>query len=258
MRLGRTSPLPHPSPSFIAAVAVSVAVAVGAAALTGCGGGDDEPRLTVAAATSLKAAFTDYAADAHLSFGASDQLAAQIRAGARPDVFAAASAPLVRELARDGLVERPVEFAYNRLVVAVPADGEVRRFADLARPGVRIATGTRSVPVGGYAREALSQLPPDQRERIEANVETEEPDAATVIGRVRVGAVDAAFAYRSDVLAVEGLREVDVPARVRPAYAAAVVAGSDHLDEARAFVLGLRSARARAALAEAGLELPPP
>jgi molybdate transport system substrate-binding protein len=243
---------------LIAAVAVALAV-VGLAA--GCSGDDDTPELTVSAATSLKAAFTGYGggfdrADVRLSFAGSDQLAAQIRGGARPDVFAAAGGELLRELAEEGLVEGRVEFAYNRLVVAVPRDGTVRRFADLARPGVRISIGTRSVPVGAYARRALDRLPAGLRVRIEANIASEEPDAATVIGRVRAGAVDAAFAYRSDVRAVQELAEVGVPGRVRPAYAAAVVAGSRNAEEARAFVLGLRSARAREILARAGLELP--
>jgi molybdate transport system substrate-binding protein len=239
----------------------AVAAAVAVLAASGCGG-DGGPGLTVSAASSLNAAFTDYAdgfdrAEVRLSFAASDQLAAQIRGGARPDVFAAASGDLVRRLARERLVERPVEFARNRLVVAVPPGGRIERFDDLADPGVRIAIGSRSVPVGAYARNALGRLPPRLRAGIESNIESEEPDAATVIGRVRAGAVDAAFAYRTDVRAVSELRELVVPGGVRPAYAAAVVTGTDHPEEARAFVLGLRSARARQALARAGFELPP-
>jgi molybdate transport system substrate-binding protein len=250
---------PRRSLSLNAAVAVAVAAAV---ALASCGGGGDGPRLTVSAASSLNAPFTDYGrgfdgAEVRLSFAGSDQLAAQIRGGARPDVFAAASDVLMRRLAQDRLVERPVEFAYNRLVVAAPRNGEVKRFADLARPGTRIAVGSRSVPVGAYAREALERLPPRLRAHVEANVESEEPDATTVVGRVRAGAVDAAFAYRSDVRAVSELREVAIPVQVRPAYAAAVVRGTSHAAEARAFVLGLRSARAREALRRAGFELPP-
>src|SRR5439155_14649472 len=88
--------------------------------------GASKPRLRVSAAASLKSAFTAYAAGfsqarTSMSFAASDQLAAQIRAGARPDVFAAANAKLPDALFADGLVRRPVAFARNRLVIAVPA-----------------------------------------------------------------------------------------------------------------------------------------
>jgi len=242
-----------------AAAALVAAVAVALIA-TGCGyGGDEDPRLTVSAASSLKGAFTGYGedfpdADVRLSFAGSNQLAAQIRAGARPDVFAAASTLLLRKLFEEGLVEEPVEFAYNRLVVAVPKDGSVKTFADLADRGVRIAVGTASVPIGSYARAALAQLPGSVRRRVEANIETEEPDAASVVGRVRAGVVDAGIVYRTDVRAVSELRGLEMPVRVRPAYAAAVVRGRDD----HGFVEGLTGRRAREPLQRAGFELPPP
>ena len=241
------------------AALLAAAVAVGTA---GCGGDGGEPRLTLSAATSLNRALTDYGAgfdgaEVRLAFAGSDQLVAQVRAGARPDVLATASRVLLVRLADEKLVGTAVVFAYNRVVVAAPRDGKVQRFADLARPGVRIAIGRRSVPVGGYARQALDQVPEPLSARIRANVETEEPDAAAVIARVRGGAVDAGFVYRTDVRVVSGLREIVVPANLRPTYAAAVVTGSKHAAEARAFVLGLRSEAARNALRYAGFEVPP-
>ena len=69
--------------------------------LAGCGG--DDETVTVSAAASLKTALTDYggsfeAAKARFSFAGSDELAAQIRKGARPDVFASANTKLPDEL----------------------------------------------------------------------------------------------------------------------------------------------------------------
>ena len=107
-------------------IAAIVAVALG---LYGCGGsGSRRPDLLVSAASSLKAPFTAFGegfepARARFSFAGSDQLAAQIRAGVRPHVFAAANATLPEALYGQGLVEKPVAFARNRLVVAVPAAG---------------------------------------------------------------------------------------------------------------------------------------
>jgi molybdate transport system substrate-binding protein len=203
-----------------------------AAALAGCGGGEE--KLTVSAATSLKEPLTEYAgADVNLSFGGSDQLAAQIRAGARPDVFVSADEELPAALHREGLIEPPVRVGRNRLVVAVPEGGRVTRFEDLAEPGVRIAAGSPSVPVGAYARRAL----PEAAER---NIVSEEPDVGAVVGRVRSGAVDAGLVYATDV---GELRAIEPPRPVRTVYAAAVVTPSE---EARAFVRGLPEALRRA------------
>lgn len=228
------------------ALALAAAIAIG-----GCGSGD-EPRLTVSAASSLKPAF-ERLEGVQLSFAGSDQLAAQIRAGARPDVFAAADVELPEALHREGLVEKPVRFARNRLVVAVPADGgRVREFADLAEPGVRIAAGSAAVPVGAYARRAIAELPAAQGDAIEDNLASDEPDAAAVIGRVRGGVVDAGFVYATDVTAAEELRAIDLPVPVEATYAAAVVRGSGQVAEAREFVRGLLAGNGRRALEEAG------
>ena len=59
-------------------------------------------------------------------FAGSDELAAQIRQGVKPDVYAAANTTLPDELHADGLVEKPVAFASNTLVLAVPAGSRDR------------------------------------------------------------------------------------------------------------------------------------
>ena len=216
-----------------AAAAAASAVLLTAA---GCGGdGDDAEPLRVAAATSLKAALTAYAGgNVSLSFGGSDQLAAQIRQGARPDVYAAANEELPRQLHAEDLVEAPVAFATNELVLAVPAeDAKVRAVEDLDRDGIRLAIAAEGVPAGDYAREVLS--PAAAR-----NVRSEEPDVAGVVGKVAQGAVDAGFVYATDVRASGGrLRAIEVPDAPPVRYAATVVEPSAR---ARAFVAGLRGA----------------
>jgi molybdate transport system substrate-binding protein len=220
----------------------------------------------VSAAASLQRALSSYAAHLspppRLSFGGSDDLAAQIRQGVRPDVFAAANVKLTEALFAQGLVERPVVFAANRLVLAVPAGAaRVRGLADLERRGVKLALGSPSVPVGAYTRAVLGRLGATRRDRILANVRTQEPDVKGVVGKLIQGAVDAGFVYATDVKAARGrLTAMPLPAALRPqaAYAAAVVKGTRQLVRARAFVESLRAGAGQRALLSAGFEPPPP
>src|SRR5688572_33208705 len=82
----------------------------------GCGGSDsaDGP-VDVYAAASLAEIFPQIDPDARFSFAGSDELATQIREGARADVYAAASSKYPQELFAEDLVEEPVTFASNRL-----------------------------------------------------------------------------------------------------------------------------------------------
>jgi molybdate transport system substrate-binding protein len=139
-----------------------------APALSGCGG--DGGELKISAASSLKTALDEYGAkfdeaQTRFSFAGSDELAAQIRRGAKPDVFAAANTKLPDELHEEGLVERPVTFAGNRLVLAVPSasDTGIAALRDVERPGTTIAVGAESVPVGAYTRTVLAKLPESAR-----------------------------------------------------------------------------------------------
>ena len=229
------------------------------AALAGCGNGEDagdRPRLTVAAATSLRDALTDYArdfrdADVKLSFAASDLIAGQIREGADPDVFVSADGRIAREVGRG---DEPVTVATNRLVIAISAEAPgVRSFTDLLRPGVTLALGTPSVPIGAYADEVLARLPRAQRRQILDNVRTREPDASGVIGKVAAGAVDAGFVYETDArAAADDVLAIALPSDLQPRieYAAVILGGGE---PARRFVDGMAKAQA---LRDAGFGAP--
>lgn len=230
----------------------------------GSGGGSSE--LIVAAASSLTDTFTEYAKQlvtdtVRFSFAGSDQLAAQIRQGVRPDVFAAANTALPDALHDEGLVERPVVFATNHLVLAVPAEGgNVRTLADLAKPGVTIAIGSPTVPIGAYTREVLSRLPPAQQQAILANVRSEEPDVSGIVGKLEQGAVDAGFVYLTDVRATaKRLGAILLPSALNPRvdYAIAVVKGASRPVAARRFVAGLLRGAGLRAMRAAGFERAP-
>jgi molybdate transport system substrate-binding protein len=247
----------------------ALAAAVLALSLGACsddGGGSGKPTLTVSAASSLKTAFTAYGeqfpdAAARFSFAGSDELAAQIQQGIKPDVYAAANTKLPDQLHSEGLVEEPTVFAGNRLVLAVPAeDAKVGSLRDLAKKGVALAVGSEDVPVGSYTRTVLEKLPAAEREAILANVRTQEPDVAGITGKLTQGAVDAGFLYVSDVRATDGeLKAIELPRELQPsvAYGVAVVKGAKHPDEAKAFIAGLLRGAGAQALEDAGFEPPP-
>src|SRR3954471_11916201 len=93
--------------AMVAIVATLGAVALGACGGTGDSSGAARQQLTVSAAASLKRAFTAYGDDfatasARFSFAGSDELAAQIEQGVRPDVYAAANTKLPDELYAKG------------------------------------------------------------------------------------------------------------------------------------------------------------
>jgi molybdate transport system substrate-binding protein len=227
-----------------AAVASLALIATGA---IGCGGSDPS-QLRVSAAASLRSAFENYAAAAfpddqiNQSFAGSDQLAAQIEQGARPDVFASANTQYPDELFRKGLLDKPVVFARNRLVLAVPADSDINSLDAVAKPGVSVVIGDPSVPIGSYTREVLARLPKAESSAILANVRSQEPDVSSIVGKLTQGAADAGFVYVTDVTSAGGaVRAIALPESLQPevAYGIGDLSDAPDPDLARQFVEGL-------------------
>jgi len=253
----------------LALLAVVVALA-----LAGCGGsgagdasaaGRSGGKLVVLGASSLTEAVGEYAesfagADVKTSFAGSDTLAAQIRQGAKADVFLSADTEYPAQLHEEGLVEKPVVFAANQVVVIVPAGSEVSSLSQLAAPGTKLVIGDESVPVGAYTRTVLDRLPAAEREAILANVRSEEPEVAAVVAKVVQGAADAGFVYRTDaVSAGDAVKAIEIPARLQPdvAYGGAVVSGSANPEAASEFLAGLIEGEGAEDLRRVGF-LPPP
>jgi molybdate transport system substrate-binding protein len=232
---------------------LAVFAAVGA--LAGCGG--DEDAVVIFAASSLDGVADAIDPAAEVIFGGSNDLAAQLRDGARAHVFLSASRRPVEALEEAALVEEPVIFASNRLVVVVPADNPSRTTAlvDLTRAGVKLVLGAEGVPVGDYAREALAAA--GLRQALGRVVSLEE-DVKGVLGKVALGEADAGIVYATDARAAgDEVRSFPVPARYQPEvrYYAALV--SPARDSARAYLELLLGAEGRSALSRAGF-LPPP
>jgi len=231
--------------------------AVVAALVAGCGGSDDA-QLEVFAASSLRDDAPEVDDAPRYTFAGSDELAAQIRDGAPADVFLSASGTPMEELRSAGLVEAPVVFASNQLVVVVPEGNPagLESFGDLVRPGVKLVLGGEGVPIGDYGREALAAA---GLEAALENVVSLEQDVKGVLGKVALGEADAGIVYTTDVrAAAEDIRELAIPDDVQPdvRYYAAVVTAGD-TDRAAEFVERLVGEEGAGALRAAGF-LPVP
>lgn len=255
--------------------ALALAVLALALLAAACGGDDDggasaggETTVTVFAASSLKEAFTTIAASFEaanpgtrvvLQLAGSDELATQIREGARPDVYAAASPRYPGELAQEGLVEEPVPFATNTLVLAVPAGSPIADLAGVATEGVKLVVGAEGVPVGDYTRGVLEKLDATEGagfgERVLGNVVSAEQNVKGIVAKLVSGDADAGFIYATDVRAADGaLVAIPIPPAAEPGarYPIAVVRDAPAAALAKAFVTAVLDDAGQQALADAG------
>lgn len=257
------------------AAAAGLLSALGAAAA--CHEGRAKPAqpvsLSVFAAASLQDAFAIAAAaftranpqiQIAFNFAGTQQLRVQIEQGAQADVFAAADDKHIQALAARKLVQDGVAFAVNEPVVVVhPSRAEViRTFEDLPH-AERIVVGTPEVPIGRYTLQILTNAAAlfglNFPARVQTRVVSRELNVKQVLAKVRLGEAAAGIVYRTDVLASPaGVVVVDIPPEVNVAatYAVAVVAGSSHLAEARAFLAYLRSQAGQSLLRRSGFSLP--
>jgi molybdate transport system substrate-binding protein len=231
------------------ALVLALAVTLVAVACEGSASSDDDRELTVAAAASLTAAFTQIGADFQeetgvavvFTFGPSDGLATQIVEGAPVDVFASASPAWMDEISERGPgVRRRTNIARNRLAVIVPTENPaiIHELDDLATEGVQLVLAAEGVPAGDYAREILANA--GIADAALANVVSNEEDVAGVVTKVLTGEADAGIAYVTDVTAEVASRisVVEIPddVNVIATYPIAVIADSGRPDDAREFV----------------------
>jgi molybdate transport system substrate-binding protein len=210
--------------------------------------------LTIFAAASLTNVFPQIAAREHYSFGGSNQLAAQIQQGAPADVFASANTSIPFQLYDQGLVEKPVLFTRNQLVLIVPRSNPagIHSVADTAKPGVKLVVAAPGVPVGDYTRIVLKNM---NLGNALNNVVSNETDVREVLAKVALGEADAGFVYVTDARTVRGkVATIGIrwTAQPRVSYAVAVVRASKHRAAARTWVKALLGKAAQARLRAAG------
>ncbi|WP_445155985.1 molybdate ABC transporter substrate-binding protein [Arthrobacter sp. Hor0625] len=248
-----------------AAFLAAGALALGTAACAGPGNGSGGRTLTVFAAASLKAPFTELAREfeaSHqgtavtLSFAGSADLATQLSQGAPADVFASADAKIMAKVLDAGLVEgTPRNFASNVLALAVPPanPADIGSFADLARPGVKVVVCAAQVPCGAAARAVQAAA------GVTLKPVSEESSVTDVLGKITSGEADAGLVYVTDVRSA-GSKVKDIPFAESAAavnrYPIAALKGSRDPDLAADFTAFVTGARGQEILAGAGFGEP--
>jgi molybdate transport system substrate-binding protein len=210
-------------------------------------------QLNVFAAASLTEAFPKFDGGQKYNFAGSDALAAQIRLGAPADIFAAASPDAPQALFKAGLVEQPVTFATNKLVLAVPNANPagIASVYDLKRPGIKLLIGTSTVPIGVYTRQVLGNL--GLTSTVMPNVVSQEKDVKSISSKLALGTADAGFMYVTDARAVsDKVTVIRLPAWAQPPvrYQIAIVKNTQNHAAAAAFIKRLTSKAGRKLLVD--------
>lgn len=161
------------------------------------------------------AAFSEQAIEFH-PFVASGLLANAIRSGEPADLYVSANWRYARELHAARLIHAPRQFAGNRLCIVTPETSSLNilRIADLVRPDVHLLLPQAETdPCGQYTRRTFLRA---GLERVLAMKEARgevgrAPGSARLIEQMLADGYDAGVLYRSEAIAIPGIRIVELP-----------------------------------------------
>jgi molybdate transport system substrate-binding protein len=185
--------------------------------ITSAGLAEEPKELVAFTAASLTGAFGEigqlYKNETNVSvafnFDGSQALRTQLENGAYADIFASANNKQMNAVKNDGLMNNDsiVIFTKNKLSLIVPKGNpaKIGSLADLSKPGLKIVIGTKDVPVGDYAMQIINKLGndssfgPEYKQKVLANIISQETNVNYVVTKVALGEADVGFAYISDV-----------------------------------------------------------
>ena len=225
--------------------------------LAACASKPEETELHIFAAASMTEVLDEFieaygAVDPHVTiiptYDSSGTLLTQIQEGADCDLFISASPKQMDVLDEAGslLEGTRVDLLENKVTLAVPQGNPkgIESFDQLARllesGDVLLAVGNSDVPVGQYTQKIFAYYGLDEASL--AGALTYGSNVKEVTTQVSEGTVDCGIIYATDAfsagLTVVGSATEEMCGQVL--YPAAVLAGSKHPEEARAFLDLLR------------------
>ncbi|WP_217587631.1 molybdate ABC transporter substrate-binding protein [Lentibacillus saliphilus] len=227
---------------------------------------DTPAELTISVAASLADVMEDIKTDYEethnvtltFNLAGSGTLAQQIQQGAPADAFISANQNWMDTLEEEGLLvdDTRADITGNHLVLikTQSSDLNYESFTDVSADEVdQVAVGNpESVPAGKYTEQALKSI--DKWDALEGVIVLAK-DVRQVLTYVETGNAEVGFVYESDALISD---KVDILAKSEAGmhdpiiYPGAVIADSDFVEEATAFIEYMQSDEAQHKLAEYG------
>jgi len=129
-------------------------------------------------------------------------LVAQMKAGAKPDAYFACEKSFMTQV--HDLFLEPVDISSNNLVVVVQKGNpkDIKTFADLGKPGVRVGVGhEQQCALGAITQEALKAT--GNQAQVMKNVKVRVPTGDMLINELKTGSLDAVIAYVSNAAGLD-------------------------------------------------------
>lgn len=207
--------------------------------------------ILVAAAASLEYSYTDKLIPMfqnkypHITvegaYDSSGKLQAQIEEGLEADVFMSAAMKQMVALKDASLVDASsiVDLLENRIVLIAPADSttDIAAFTDITKAETIALGDPESVPVGQYAREALTTLGIYEEAKPKTSFGT---NVTEVLNWVAEGSADVGIVYATDAAAnnkVKILAEAPEGSLAQKViYPVGIVSSSKNKEAAQLFV----------------------
>lgn len=229
-------------------------------------------KITVLAAASLTESFDEIGKelkkekniDASFNFAGSQQLVALIEQNTNADVFASADTKNMDKVAKEDKVEKSIIFTKNQLVIGKykQSKAQIASLKDLAKDGVKIVVGDKSVPCGAYFYKALDSalkdkvIDQDTYNKILKNIKSNELNVKDIISKVQLGDADVGIVYKTDINK-ENKDKIDVIAddefsKLKVEYPIAVIGVSKHKKAAQAFIDYVTSSKGKKILEDYG------
>lgn len=194
------------------------------------------------------------------NFGSSGKLAKQIEQGAPSDVFLSASKKDMDYLGEKELIikESRVDFTHNKLVLIAQQESQAayRSFKEIKTDEIQhIAMGEPDiVPAGQYAKQVLEAV--HLWEFLQGKLVLGS-DVRQVLTYVESGNAELGIVYSSDAVISKKVKVIavaDSQWHEPIVYPGAILAGTQHKEEAQAFLNYISSDRAKAILEKYGFE----
>lgn len=218
----------------------------------------EEVKLLIAAAASLEYSYEEKLIpmfekkyphiDVEGTYDSSGKLQTQIEEGLEADVFMSAAMKQMNALKEAGLVnaESMIELLENKIVLIEPLGSDkASAFEDIENADSAALGDPESVPVGQYAKEALTSLGLWEKVASKASFGT---NVTEVLNWVAEGSADMGIVYATDAATTD---KVEVVAQApegslakKVIYPVGIVTASDHQEESQLFLDFLASEEA--------------